>query len=225
MNKSKYHLNINRFYFEFRATLGYILASIMTDATTMQASLIAAAINIAYICVYLFYANAKDRTAAWRQISSGLAFLAAILAYTLAENPKVLPSRLRLINTIVILLPFLVLVSFFNDFSITHIRFWWWTNHFQRGIIRKKCTDGLPFLLTLSATVISFLWLLYGIATHATYSIIQNGLICLLNVMQLSLFVIFPSKVEKEKVKVSTDDPKQVIETELEKVRKQRGQN
>lgn len=93
----------------------------MTDASTMRTSLIAAAINITYICIYLYYANENDRLAAWRQISSGLALVAALLAYIVAEDPKVLPFRFRLIYTTIILLPFLGLVRLLFALNHTYV--------------------------------------------------------------------------------------------------------
>lgn len=62
----------------------------------------------------------------------------------------------------------------------------------------------MPMIMT--GTVISFMWLLYGIVTREYFAVIQNGFIFLINIAQLSLFVIYPSKVEKSKENGSLAD-------------------
>lgn len=60
--------------------------------------------------------------------------------------------------------------------------------------------------MIMTGTVISFMWLLYGIVTREYFAVIQNGFIFLINIAQLSLFVIYPSKVEKSKENGSLAD-------------------
>lgn len=62
----------------------------------------------------------------------------------------------------------------------------------------------MPMIMT--GTVISFMWLLYGIVTREYFAVIQNGFIFLINIAQLSLFVIYPSKMEKSKENGSLAD-------------------
>lgn len=62
----------------------------------------------------------------------------------------------------------------------------------------------MPMIMT--GTVISFMWLLYGLVTREYFAVIQNGFIFLINIAQLSLFVIYPSKVEKSKENGSLAD-------------------
>lgn len=69
--------------------------------------------------------------------------------------------------------------------------------NFQGDIIRSKSTEGLPFPIILSGTVISILWLMYGIITNEMFMIFQNLVIVVMSVVQLSLFAIYPSKPAK----------------------------
>lgn len=70
---------------------------------------------------------------------------------------------------------------------------------FQGEFIRKKSTEGLPFPIILTGTLISFLWFLYGVVTRENFVIFQNGAIFLMSIVQLSLFAIYPSKPAKSK--------------------------
>uniref|UniRef100_A0A6M2DYJ9 Sugar transporter SWEET1 n=1 Tax=Xenopsylla cheopis TaxID=163159 RepID=A0A6M2DYJ9_XENCH len=70
-------------------------------------------------------------------------------------------------------------------------------------IIRKKDSSALPLPLIAMGTIVSFLWLIYGLAARNNFLIAQNiagFLICLL---QLPLLVIYPSnhnEAHKEKL-------------------------
>lgn len=61
--------------------------------------------------------------------------------------------------------------------------------------------------MILTGTVISTLWIMYGIITNEMFMLFQNGVFLILNVIQLSLFVIYPSKpVEEKKDDSSTNN-------------------
>lgn len=76
---------------------------------------------------------------------------------------------------------------------------------FQGEIIRKKSTEGLPFPIILTGTIISFLWFLYGVVTREMFVIVQNGVIFLMSFVQLSLFAIYPSKPAKSRKSPAKD--------------------
>lgn len=111
------------------------------------------------MCFYLYTPN-NNKTAVWGQIGIGGALSAAVLAYSSFENPKLLEFRLGMLLTVclfgLVASPYLSLGE----------------------IIKKKSTEGLPFPIILSGTIVSFLWLVYGI-------ILNNG------VMVVSIFLIF----------------------------------
>ncbi|XP_077282795.1 sugar transporter SWEET1 isoform X2 [Temnothorax americanus] len=64
-------------------------------------------------------------------------------------------------------------------------------------VIQTKNTEILPFPLIFMGTLVSFQWLLYGIIIDNVFVIFQNAVGLTLNVAQLSLFVIFPSKMSQ----------------------------
>lgn len=108
------------------------------------------AASIFYICVFYFYTPNKNKTAVWGQIGISGALSAAVLAYSQYEDPKLLEFRLGMLLTVclfgLIASPYLSLGE----------------------IIRTKSTVGLPFPMIFSGTIVSALWLLYGI-------ILNNG--------------------------------------------------
>lgn len=76
---------------------------IMNDAAMVKVNLMGIAINLVYVCFYFMYTNnVKDKTLAFTQIGYAGAFVAAVFAYTLVENPEVLPSRYGLLLTAVL---------------------------------------------------------------------------------------------------------------------------
>lgn len=104
------------FYSKFSSALAIRFGIILDDAPTVQVNSIGTALNIVYILFYFWYTkDVKDRALAWAQIGYGGAFVAAVYAYTLVENPENLPFRYGLIFTAVLFYfvgsPLLALVS------------------------------------------------------------------------------------------------------------------
>lgn len=76
---------------------------ILNDETTIKVNLFGVMLNIAYICFFYIYTNnVKDKTLVWAQMGYAGAFLAAIYAYTVVENPENLPFRFGIILTAVV---------------------------------------------------------------------------------------------------------------------------
>lgn len=70
-------------------------------------------------------------------------------------------------------------------------------SNLQGTFIRNKSTEGLPFPIISTGTLISFLWFLYGVVSRENFVIVQNGVIFVMSAIQLSLFAIYPSKPSK----------------------------
>lgn len=76
---------------------------IINDSPTVKVNLIGVAISVVYVCFFYMYTNnVKDKTLAWAQTGYAGAFIAAIFAYTLVENPKDLPMRYGLLLSAVV---------------------------------------------------------------------------------------------------------------------------
>ncbi|KAM3961765.1 sugar transporter SWEET1 [Aphomia sociella] len=157
---------------------GYILR----DDTMIQVNLFGLALNIVYVLIFFHYTQEKLNV--WAKIGISGAISAALLGYAEIEDPKLVEYRLGLIIT-----AFMFLLIASPLFGL-------------KDIIKNQSTEGMPFPIILSGTVVTFMWLLYGIILRNQFLVIQNIVALVLCSIQLSLFVIYPSKPKgKEKAK------------------------
>ncbi|XP_028161319.1 sugar transporter SWEET1 [Ostrinia nubilalis] len=157
---------------------GYILR----DDTMILVNLVGLALNIIYVMIYFQYTSEKVKV--WAQMGLAGALSAALIGYAQMEDPKLVENRFGLIITA--LMFYLIASPLFN----------------LSEIIKNKSTEGMPFPIILSGTVVTFMWLLYGITLRNSFIVIQNIVAFVLCAVQLSLFVIYPSKPkEKSKAK------------------------
>lgn len=73
---------------------------------------------------------------------------------------------------------------------------------FQPKLIQKKTSEGLPFPIIASGTLVGFLWLLYGFCLHNKTIIYQNILALVLSAPQIYVCLAYPSTpvaVKKQK--------------------------
>ena len=141
--------------------------------------------NTAYMAVYYYYSHHTKDTLAL--IGKVAAFVMVFLTYAQVENSEKIEFRFGVVVTVLLLL---LIAS-----PLVHLG----------EIIKTKNTDILPFPLIFMGTIVSFQWLLYGLIINNVFVIFQNVVGFTLSVMQLSLFVIFPSK---SKAKASIQEKK-----------------
>ncbi|KAG8222431.1 hypothetical protein J437_LFUL008429 [Ladona fulva] len=101
-------------------------------------------------------------------------FVALLLSYAYSESPDKIEFRFGVIVTCLMML---LLAS--PLFSLG-------------TVIKTKSTATLPFPLILSGTLVTFLWLLYGIIIENAFIMFQNVMGLSLLLVQLSLFAIYP---------------------------------
>ncbi|CAG2122282.1 unnamed protein product, partial [Medioppia subpectinata] len=63
-------------------------------------------------------------------------------------------------------------------------------------VLRTKSSEKLPFVLIASSFVVSLMWLLYGLVINDQFVSVTNGIAVLISTVQLSLFVIYPTKAK-----------------------------
>lgn len=63
-----------------------------------------------------------------------------------------------------------------------------------RSVIRAKSTESLPFSMILSSFIVTLLWFVYGELINDPFIQVPNFIGCLLLIVQLLLFVVYPSK-------------------------------
>lgn len=149
---------------------GYILR----DDKMIQVNLAGLALNILYTMVYFQYSHEKVKV--WAQIGASGALSAALIAYAQMEDPALVETRF---GTIITVLMFSLIAS--PLFGL-------------KDIIKNKSTEGLPFPIIFSGTIVTFAWLVYGIILRNKFLVVQNIVAVALCTSQLALFVIYPSK-------------------------------
>ncbi|EDS36531.1 conserved hypothetical protein [Culex quinquefasciatus] len=148
----------------------------LRDDAMIQVNFIGLALNIVYVCAFYLFTVGAAKTKVWGQIGVAGAVVAGILSYVQYEDPQLVEFRFGVILTVILLLlvgmPLLGLGE----------------------ILKKKCTEGLPFPIIFAGTLVSLSWLLYGIVLRNDFIVVQNLIALALCSVQLALFAIFPSK-------------------------------
>ncbi|XP_050345207.1 sugar transporter SWEET1 [Nymphalis io] len=155
---------------------------ILRDDTVIQVNFFGLTLSILYIMIYYFYANNKGQV--WMQMGIAGTFSAAMITYAEFEDPKLIENRF---GTVITVFMFYLIAS--PLLNLKHI-------------IRNKSTEGMPFPIICSGTIVTFMWLLYGIILKNKFLVLQNVVAFTLVGFQLSLFAIYPSKPKsKDKTK------------------------
>lgn len=151
---------------------------ILNDPAMIPVNIFAITLNISYFICYYYYCT--DRSALMSSVSKAVGFVAVLLAYANWESKENVEYRFGMIVTVLMLLligsPLMSLGE----------------------IIKTKDTSSLPFPLIVSGSLVTFLWLLYGMCIHNVFIQIQNLVGMVLCLVQLSLFFIFPSRPPAE---------------------------
>jgi len=149
-------------------------AWILGDSNMININVFGLLINMIYMIIYYHYApNTKD---VLKLIYKTTIFVVIFLVYAQMEHPTTVEFRFGIVITVL----FLLLIAA----PLVHLR----------DVIKTKNVEILPFPLIFMGTLVSFQWLLYGIIIDNGFIIFQNAVGFTLSIIQLSLFVIFPSK-------------------------------
>lgn len=149
-------------------------AWILKDPGMININVFGVLVNTAYMAVYYYYSTHTKDTLVL--LGKTAAFVSVFLLYAQMENSEKIEFRFGIIVTTL----FLLLIAS----PLIHLG----------EVIRTQNTDILPFPLIFMGTLASFQWLLYGLIINNSFVIFQNVIGCLLSVVQMSLFVIYPSK-------------------------------
>ncbi|XP_008554953.1 sugar transporter SWEET1 [Microplitis demolitor] len=149
-------------------------AFILNDPAMIKVNMFGLTTSILYVTV--FYLYSPNKTAMMKLIAKTLGLASIFLAYAKFENPEYIEFRYGLLTTVLLLM--LIGTPLMN----------------LGQVIKTKSTEILPFPLIAMGTVVSFLWLLYGIIIDNGFIVFQNVVGLFLYIVQLSLFAIYPSK-------------------------------
>ncbi|XP_030761751.1 sugar transporter SWEET1 [Sitophilus oryzae] len=166
---------------------------LLSDSAMITVNVVAIVLNLAYSV--FFYLYAEDKVGEFMKPAGiGAALTAVLLGYCEYEHPDYLEFRFGLILTVLMLA---LLGSPLIDL---------------KEIIRKKDASSIPFPLTFMATLVTFLWLLYGVILLNNFMILQNFIGFVLSLIQLILLFLFPgnssvsSPSKKKKAKSTKRD-------------------
>jgi len=149
-------------------------AWMLDDSNMINVNIFGLLINIIYMTVYYHYA--PNTTEVLKLTYKVAVFVIIFLVYAQIEHPTNVEFRFGIVVTVLLLL----LIAA----PLIHLE----------KIIKTKNTEILPFPLIFMGTLVSFQWLLYGIIIDNGFIVFQNAVGFTLCIIQLSLFVIFPSK-------------------------------
>ncbi|XP_037938512.1 sugar transporter SWEET1 [Teleopsis dalmanni] len=151
------------------------LGAIMDDIHMIRTNLIGLVLNGVFMFVFYWYASKEFRTDIWKKIGIATVITMGFLAYTNFEDPAKVEFRLSMIITTVLV--------WLVGSPLLQIN----------KIIEKKSTEGMPFPIIFTGTLVAASWTLYGISIRNTAMSYQNLLLFVLSAIQLSLFAIYPS--------------------------------
>lgn len=137
----------------------------MGDSATIMVNILGFAINVVFLTAFYWYASNEFKMKIWSKIGIAGAFTVVCLAYAAFEDPKIIEFRFGLLITGILV--FLVGSPLLQ----------------LNKIIEKKSTEGMPFPIILTGTLVAASWALYAISIHNSMmavSIIYYSLLLLL---------------------------------------------
>ncbi|KAJ8946983.1 hypothetical protein NQ318_019064 [Aromia moschata] len=156
---------------------------LLDDPAMINVNVAAVFLNVLYTIFYYLY-SADKYDDVLKPLGIGSLISAIFLGYAQLEDPSNLEFRYGLIVTILMLL---LLASPLLDI---------------KEILEKKDASSIPFPLTFMGTVVTFLWLIYGVILLNYFMIFQNVVGFGLCLFQLILIFMYPGRegqTKKEK--------------------------
>ncbi|XP_037946313.1 sugar transporter SWEET1 [Teleopsis dalmanni] len=126
------------------------------------------------VLYYIFTVNKKPYL---KQFSAVLLILLAVILYTNQETDN--DKAVKIMGIVCCI----VTVGFFAA-PLTMLM----------HVIRVKNSESLPFPLISMSFLVSLQWLIYGVIISDSFIQIPNFLGCMLSILQLCLFVVYPPK-------------------------------
>ncbi|XP_076266815.1 sugar transporter SWEET1-like [Rhynchophorus ferrugineus] len=170
-------------------TLGVLMLKyglLLSDPASIKVNLVAIVLNILYLLVFYQYNNNRTQDVL-KPLGYATTVVAVLLGYAEVESPDKIEFRFGLIVN-----GFLLALIAFPLFGV-------------REIIAKRDASSIPVLMTFMSTLVTFMWLLYGIILRNTLMVIPNIIGLLLCTVQFTLLALYgskpPSKSGKNKKK------------------------
>jgi solute carrier family 50 protein (sugar transporter) len=167
------------------SVLFVLFGQIINDMMTIKINLLGIALNVIYLTVFYIYTPTKDKLGVWGKIGLAGAFIAAVVSYTIYEDPAVVPSRFGILLTLIL---YALVAS-----PLLEIK----------TVIKNKSTEGWPFPIIFMGFLVGSAWMTHGIVLKSGFMFFQNLIVVLISGFQLSFFLMYPSTpvVETKKKK------------------------
>ncbi|GLV41916.1 uncharacterized protein CBL_00378 [Carabus blaptoides fortunei] len=150
----------------------------LNDSAMLVVNSAAIFLNCLYLLFFFFYCQTRNEVV--KAVFIGSAVIVVMLGYAKIESDELVEYRFGLIVTILML----TLIGS----PLLEVQ----------DVIKKQDASAIPFPIVLCGTVVSFLWLLYGIILMNDFMIFQNLIGFVLCAVQVVLCVIYPvGKVTK----------------------------
>lgn len=156
-------------------------ARMMGDAAMLRANWVGLVLSVAYLLCYWYYCD--DVPGFYRSLATGGAVAGGLVAYARFEDPALVEHRFG-----VVLTGFFFFMVSLPLFSVGEI-------------IRTKNSASIPLPMLVPGTVVSSLWLLYGVIIDSGFMIFQNVVVLILSALQFALVVIYPRKAPRLETK------------------------
>ncbi|XP_004535018.1 sugar transporter SWEET1 [Ceratitis capitata] len=151
------------------------MGTLMGDSATILVNIVGFAISVVFLSAFYWFASNDFKMKIWSKIGIAGAFTVACLTYAAYEDPHKIEFRFgMLITGILVFLVGSPLLSL-------------------NKIIEKKSTEGMPFPIILTGTLVTASWALYAISIKNPMMAYQNLFLLALGSIQLSLFAIYPN--------------------------------
>jgi len=151
------------------------LGALMGDMPMIRVNIIGFAINVVFTLVFYWYATPAFKTKIWGKIGVAGLFTTACLVYSSFEDPEKIEFRFGMLITGILV--------YLIGMPMLHLG----------KVIEKKSTEGMPFPIILSGTMVAASWMLYGLSIRNGVVVFQNLFLCCLSSIQLSMFAIYPN--------------------------------
>uniref|UniRef100_A0A1L8DEV2 Sugar transporter SWEET n=1 Tax=Nyssomyia neivai TaxID=330878 RepID=A0A1L8DEV2_9DIPT len=145
------------------------------EASVVLVNIVGSCLMFGYTVI--FYVLSTNKKVILRQFATVLLVLVSVVAYTQYDVEE--PRAIEILGIICCT----VTVLFFAA-PLTMLL----------HVIRVKNSDSLPFPMILSSFFVCLQWFIYGVIIKDSFIQIPNFLGCVLTILQLTLFLIYPVK-------------------------------
>ncbi|CRL05765.1 CLUMA_CG018793, isoform B [Clunio marinus] len=170
-----------------RTALSVRFSQLLNDEAMLKTNIVGFSITVIYVSIFFHFVSPDEKFNHLMKILVAAAFIGLMIIYSKVEDPEKVQTRFGF-----------VLTAFIYSLMVMPVIE-------VKKALYEKCTRHMPFPMIVSGTLVGSCWFLHGIIINNGIVILQNSTMLGLNLVQLSMFVIYPSQpasdTKKEKRK------------------------